>query len=223
MGPQFGPQTYGIRTLIDNRVDTLDHINELVLDVRQRWQTKRGYPELQHIIDWMTLDVQFSVFPQANRDNSGSTVGLIQYDWVWNIGDRTALASNGWVDPFDNGARVFSVGGYYNRTDRTNFYLGFTYIEPLKTEAVSVSVTYIFSPKYSMTLSSTYDFGTSGALSNQLVLTRYGSDLQVSLGATFNALTNSFGVVAEVVPNLVPANRRTGLVGTGPGGLLGRC
>src|SRR5260370_32947709 len=114
MGPQFGPQTYGIRTLIDNRVDTLDHINELVLDVRQRWQTKRGYPELQHIIDWMTLDVQFSVFPQPNRDNFGSTVGLIQYDSAWYTGDRTALASTAWGNPGVEWPRPFPAAPDFN-------------------------------------------------------------------------------------------------------------
>jgi len=32
-------------------------------DIRGRFQTKRGYPGQQHIVDWMTLDVSGSFFP----------------------------------------------------------------------------------------------------------------------------------------------------------------
>ncbi len=45
-----------------------------------------------------------------------------------------------------------------------------------------------------------------------------GSDVQVSLGVTYNALTNNFGVTFQIVPNLL-GNRA--VPGVGPG-LLGR-
>ena len=84
-------------------------------------------------------------------------------------------------------------------------------------------MTYVFSPKYAMTASSTYDFGNSQALSNSVVFTRMGKDLQMQLGFTYNALTNSFGVVFEIVPNLLPANKRGRPAGgrSARGGLLG--
>ena len=155
----------------------------------------------------MTLVLSASVFPAAKRDNFGSTFGFLQYDWSWNIGDRTALASSGFVDPETNGPRFFSFGAYLNRTDRTNLFLGYRQIDPLQSKAVTAAITYIFSPKYSMTASTTYDFGTSTALSNSLVLTRMGSDIQVNFGLTYNALLNSVGVQFEIIPNLV-ANKR---------------
>jgi hypothetical protein len=222
MMPQFDPQRYAIRNLVDNRIDTLDHIDILQLDLNQRLQTKRGYPGLEHIIDWMTLDLQMNIYPEAQRDNFGSTTGELQYDYIWNIGDRTALVSSGWMDTFGNGAKFLNIGAYYNRYDNTSFYLGYTYIEPLNTRAVTVSVNYVFSPKYSLSVSSTYDFGvTNGSLSNSVILTRYGSDLQTSVGFSYTVLTNSFSVVAEVVPNLVPANRRLGTQSlTGAGSYL---
>ena len=46
------------------------------LDINQRWQTKRGYPGMEHIIDWMTLDLKATVFPTPNRDNFGSTLRI---------------------------------------------------------------------------------------------------------------------------------------------------
>jgi hypothetical protein len=220
--PLFNPQVYAIRRLVDDRIDTLDTIEVLQGDIRQRWQTKRGYPGMEHIVDWMTLEVDASLFPHSKRDNFGETFGIIEYDWTWNIGDRTALVSSGWFDPMDNGGRVFTLGAYFNRPDKTNYFLGYRQIDPVDSKAVTAAVTYIFSPKYGVTASTTYDFGTNQALSNSLVLTRIGSDLQLSFGVTYNALQNVFGVTFELLPNLVAqTNRVPGTTGFGSS-LLGR-
>jgi hypothetical protein len=210
----FDPQTFAIRSLVDNRFDTLDHIDVLQFDLRQRLQTKRGYPGSEHIVDWMVFDFSFSYFPEPSRDNFGKPFSFIQYSYLWNIGDRTSLESTGWFDPQDAGPRVFTVGAYFNRPDRTNFYIGYREIDPLQSRAVTASMTYIFSPKYAMSFSTTYDFGTSEALTNSLVFTRTGSDLQVSLGVTYNALQNSLGAVVQIVPTLAPINSQnlSGLV-----------
>jgi hypothetical protein len=218
----YNPQRYAIRRLLEMNVDTLDDIEALQFDIRQRLQTKRGYPGQQHEVDWMTLDLSGSYFPRADRDNFGEHFAFLQYDWLWNIGDRTALASSGWIDPVSDGARVFTIGAYLNRPDRTSFYLGYRQIDPLQSRAVTGAFTYIFSPKYATTFSSTYDFGTGQSLANSLVLTRMGSDLQVSLGFTYNALTNNFGFVFEILPNLAAqSSRRIGMPAFGSG-LLGR-
>ncbi len=211
----YNLQFYSIRRLVDDRIDTLDSVEVLQVDLRQRWQTKRGYPGMQHIVDWMTLDLSGSYFPHTNRDNFGEDLAFLEYDWTWNIGDRTALVSSGWFDPIDNGARVWNVGAFLNRPDRTNFFLGYRQIDPIGSKAVSGAVTYIFSPKYAMTAASTYDFGINqaGSLSNSLVLTRMGSDLQVSLGVTYNAILNNFGVTFEIIPNLAAQSRRLGSMG----------
>jgi hypothetical protein len=222
--PLYDPQVYAIRRLLDNKIDTREDIQELLLDVRQRWQTKRGFPGNEHIIDWMTLDLSASVFPAANRDNFGKALAFLEYDWLWNIGDRTALASTGWYDPEENGPRVFTLGAYLNRTDRTNFYLGYRQIWPVDSRALTGAVTYVFSRKYSMTAASTYDFGTSQSLANHIFITRTGTDLSVTLGMTYNAIQKSFGVTLELLPNLVALTRKPGvpvslLGGVGP---LGR-
>jgi hypothetical protein len=219
----FDPQTYAIRRLVLNRIDTLNAIEVLQMDINQRWQTKRGYPGSQHIIDWMTLDTSISYFPQSNRDNFGHPFAFLEYRYLWNIGDRTALESTGWVDPYQGGPSVFTVGAYFNRPDRTNFYLGFRDIPLLQSQAVTGSVTYIFSPKYAMTFTTSYDFGTAQALNNSLMLTRIGADLQVSFGVSYNAFTNNFSALFEIVPNLVPLSNRFGPVaGLGAGGVLNR-
>ncbi|HBI43360.1 MAG TPA: hypothetical protein DDY78_10970 [Planctomycetales bacterium] len=220
--PLFDPQAYAIRRLVDDRIDTLDRVNELQVDVRQRLQTKRGFPGDQHIVDWMSLDLSGTYFPEANRDNFGQSLAFLEYDYIWNLGDQTSLISSGWYDPIDNGPRVFTVGAFVNRPDRTSFYFGYREIEPINSRAVSAAVTYIISPKYAINASTTYDFGNNQALSNMVSATRIGKDLQVTLGFTYNALTSSVGLVFEIVPNLVPPSRRPGaLAAAGPGSVLG--
>jgi len=208
--PLFNIQTYAIRRLVENRTETRDTIEVLQLDIQQRWQTKRGFPGNQHIVDWMKLNLSGSYFPHSERDNFGEDFAFLQYDYLWNIGDRTALVSTGWVDPIDQGPRVFTIGGYFNRPDRTTFFLGYRHIYPLNSDAVTGAATYIFSPKYAMTASTVYDFGTEQALANSLVVTRMGSDIQISLGVTYNVLQNNFGATLMIVPNLLPGSRRFG-------------
>ena len=43
-----------------NRTDTLDNLNVAQLDLRQRLQTKRGYPVLEHTLDLVSLDTTMS-------------------------------------------------------------------------------------------------------------------------------------------------------------------
>ena len=68
-----------------------------------------------------------------------------------------------------------------------------------------------------------YDLGQSAALGNSVVFTRTGTDVQVSLGFTYNSLQNNFGAILEIVPNL--AARRYGaggMLSQGAGGGFGR-
>jgi len=207
--PLFDPQRYAIRRLIDNRLDTLDNIQVVQLDLLQRWQTKRGFPGAEHIIDWMVLDTSISLFPQPTRDNFGKSFSFAEYYYLWNIGDRTSLESSGLYDPQDFGPRIFNIGMNFNRPDRTNVYIGYRQTDPLQSRMVMASISYTFSPKYSMTAVVAYDFGTTEALNNTVIFTRTGSDIQVSLGFTYNSLQNNFGAILEIVPSLLPINRRT--------------
>ena len=86
-------------------------------------------------------------------------------------------------------------------------FIGFREIEPVGSRAVTASFSYVFSPKYAVTASVLYDFGTSQTQSTTLMLTRIGTDIQMSFGVSYNAMQNSFGVLFEVLPNLVAQSR----------------
>ena len=201
--PIFDAQQYAIRRLVDNRVDTLDDIHVLQGDVRQRFQTKRGYPGLEHTVDFFTLDLSGSYFPNPARDNYGKTVSFLEYNAVWHPGDRVSVLSAGWFDPFDVGARYWNAGVSLDRPDRTSFYLGYRQTDPLNSKAVTAVVGYQLSQRYYTNVGANYDFGIQRALSNSFSITRTGSDLTFTVGVTYNALVNNFGVQFLVIPNLL--------------------
>ena len=199
--PLFDPQNYAVRRLVDTRVDTLDDINVAQFGIRQRLQTKRGFPGDEHVIDWMMLDLRVSVFPQGQTQNFGEHWGIFEYDYVWNIGDRTALLTRGLVDPFPDGPRVFNVAGQYQRPDGTLFTLGYRTIDPIESRAVIAQVAYQFSPKYYVTGSGVWDIGLQQNFYS-FGVTRIGTDLQVTLGFSYNSTINNFGVNFSIIPNL---------------------
>jgi hypothetical protein len=200
--PVFDPQTYAIRRLIDDRVDTLDQINVVQVDLRQRLQTKRGFPGAEHVVDWLSFDVSASFFPEKDRDNFGHTTSFLEYAALWNVGDRTAVSAAGWIEPYEGGSRYNTIGAALGRPDGTNFFVGYRQIDPVNSKAVTAAVNYQLSHRYAVGLTTTYDFGTNTALSNTLNFVRVGTDLTVSVGITYNAIVNNFGAQLVIVPNL---------------------
>jgi hypothetical protein len=197
----FNPQYFALRRLVDNSSDNLDTMNVLQLGIDQRWQTKRGFPGDEHVVDWMSLNVLASIYPHSERDDLGHTFGFLEYDWLWNIGDRTALSANGWWEPFEGGARSFNFGSFLGRPDSTNFYLGYQQIDPLNSKAVIGSIVYPFSAKYAITASTVWDFGDH-VNSYSLLFSRMGTDTIVNFGIGFNSTLNTVGVTFEILPNV---------------------
>ena len=103
---------------------------------------------------------------------------------------------------------------------RTSLYLGFRDIFPVESRPLTAGFTYIFSPKYAISAFSSYDFGTNMSLANSVVFSRTGTDVQVNLGFTYNAMQNNFGFVFEILPRVV-ANAVRGGLGVSPGLLSG--
>lgn len=210
--PLVNPQLFALRRLLFTDAETRGDIDVFQIGLRQRLQTKRGFPGQQHVIDWMLFDVRASLFPQSVRDNFGRNVGILEYDWLWNVGDSTGLYSDGWMEPIAGGPRYFNMGLFTGRPNLTNLTVGFRLIDPLQSRSVYASMSFPFSAKYAATAGTVWDFGTK-TQSYTVGFTRTGTDLQLSLGFSVNSILNTVGVQFMVVPTLLRGAGRVGSPG----------
>lgn len=210
--PLVNPQLFALRRLVFTDIETRGDINVFQGGLRQRLQTKRGFPGQQHVIDWMLLDLRASLFPESSRDNFGRPVGILEYDWLWNVGDSTGLYSDGWMEPVTGGPRYFNIGLFTGRPDMTNLTVGFRLIDPLESRSVYASMSFPFSTKYAATAGTVWDFGTN-TQTYTVGFTRTGTDLQLSLGFSVNSILNTVGVQFMVVPTLLRGGGRIGSPG----------
>ncbi len=218
--PKFQAPFYAFRTGIQGWVtspttEIADDLMALRLGMRHRWQTKRGGPGRQHIVDWLTLDSNITYFPDADRDNFGQEVGLFDYDARWHLGDRFSILSDGFADFFGDGLKTISGGVLLNRPTRGNAYLGVRSITgPIESNALLGSYNYRISEKWISSAGASYDFSDSGSIGQSLSFTRIGESLLVTSGVTFDSSKDNVGFIFAVEPRFLPKlglTSRTGI------------
>ena len=223
------PRNFAFRAGLQNWVasptlETVDDVTAARLGIHQRWQTKRGLPGQQRVVDWIALDVDGTLFPRADRDNFGEYLGLLEYDFLWHVGDRVTILSDGYADLFPDGLRMISLGSALSRPQRGQVYGGITSMEgPLSSTLLVGAVSYRLSHKWIMDLAGTYDLGPTGNIGERLAITHIGESMLVRL--TFNADLgrDNVGAAISVEPRFLPRGRlgRVGGVHIPPVGMMG--
>ena len=190
-----------------------DDLMKLKLGVRQRWQTKRGLPGKERIVDWIVFDVEGSFFPDATRDNFGEDVGMLDYDFRWHVGDRVTLLSDGYFDTFADGLRTFSVGGVATRPAKGSLFLGFRSIEgPISSNIVTGALSYRMSEKWVATTGASVDFGEAGNIGQTFALTRIGESTLIRVGINVDESRGNVGGSFMIEPRFL-ASSRLGYIG----------
>ena len=206
---RFDERYYALRRGLQGQVtspsaEVADDLMLLRGGLRQRWQTKRGQPGQERIIDWIVLDIEGTWFPKPERDNFGQDVGLLNYDFRWHVGDRLTLLSDGFADVFEDGLRTTSFGGMIQRPLRGSLYLGYRTIGgPIRSNRVSAQVNYWMSDKWILNAGALYDFSNAGGLREYLNFTRIGESLLVRLGLQVDHTRNDFSVMLAVEPRFL--------------------
>ena len=214
----FDERLYALRTGMQSYVtgastEIADDLMLTRLGVRQRWQTKRGLPGQERIVDWITFDIEGTFFPKASRDNNGAEFGLMNYDFRWHVGDRVTLLSDGHFDFFGQGLRTMSVGGILTRPELGSLYVGYRSIEgPISSNLLSASLSYRMSEKWIATAGSSIDFSSAGNIGQSLSFTRIGESFFVRLGIHSDVSRGNVGVVMSIEPRFLPRSR-LGMVG----------
>jgi hypothetical protein len=209
----FDERFYALRTGMASWVtapstEIADDLTAVRLGMHNRWQTKRGMPDNRRIIDWIILDTNVTLFPAPSRDDFGKTVGLLDYDFRWHVGDRLTLVSDGIFDFFPSGQQLVTIGGFLTRPPRGSLYLGLRLLEgPINNQVLSMSYSYWMSPKWVSSFGMSVDLGRDGNIGQNLNVTRIGESLLVSAGFTVDAARNNVGVNFTVEPRFLPKNR----------------
>jgi hypothetical protein len=222
---QYDPRLLMVRRVlspISGPTDIQASLNSLQFNIHQRLQTKRGPEGRRRIIDYMTLDLTSTYFPQASRDNFGKPFGQNMYNWQWFVGDRTSVYSYGWFEFFNIGGQptvqaaarhndpfglnVVTSGISISRPPRTVLNIGYTVLDtgPINTSALNTSINYWMSPKWYATFSDMYDFGNGILLSSAFSVTRVGADWLTSIGFTVDPQRKSYMAAVSFSPRISP-------------------
>jgi hypothetical protein len=177
------------------------------LDADQRWQTKRGPPGDQHIIDWITLDTEAEIYPDS-KQNFGSTMGLVDYDFHWYVGDRVTLVSSGAADFFSGGQEEISFGAYLNRPPRGNIYVGYYSLNgDIRSNVIATAFTYRMTPKWAATFGTTFDISPAVNIGQSFTITRIGESFLTTVGVTVDASRGTVGANLMIEPRALGRER----------------
>ena len=210
---QFDERFFALRSGLQSNVtapgvEIADDLSIIRFGARQRWQTKRGLPGQQRIIDWVTFDVSAALYPDADRDNFGSDFGQFQYDFKWHIGDRVSLVSDAYLDFFGQGLRTVSAGIQSNRPGVGDVFLGFRSIEgPISSNVLSAAATYRMSEKWGVRANSQIDFGETGTIGNALSFIYIGESFLWQFGVNADFSRDNVGFRFGFEPRFVRRGR----------------
>jgi hypothetical protein len=225
--PQYDDRYFALRSGLQRWVSSpsteiADDLFVAQLAVRQRWQTKRGAPGQERIVDWIVLDVAGSLFPR-DAENFNETLGLVNYDFRWQVGDRVALLSDGFVDFFDGGLKTFALGGTLSRPERGSLYLGVRTIEgPVSSNVISAALNYRMSEKWILNAAASIALGSTGNVGESLQVVRIGESLLVRVGVYYDQSRDALGANFSIEPRFLAGSMgRVGGVPVAPAGVLG--
>ena len=210
---RFDERYYALRSGMSSWItsptaEIADDLMTFRMGARQRWQTKRGAPGRQHILDWITLDTNVTFFPNDERDNFGRLMGLADYDFRWHVGDRLSLLSDGVFDFFPGGQKVMNFGAFLTRPPRGSLYVGLNYLDgPIHAAVISASYSYWMSPKWITSLGTSTDLARQANVGQSITLTRVGESFLVSAGFHVDAIRGDVGANFMIEPRFMPKGR----------------
>ena len=227
--PQFDERGHALRTGMQRWVsasstEVVDDLSQVRMGVNQRWQTKRGVPGRDRIVDLVALDVDWIFFPKAERDNFGEEAGALNYDFRYHVGDRLTLLSDGYFDFFSQGLKTVSAGARFSRPGRADAYIGLLSIEgPISSNVINGNLNYRLNEKWIVSGSAVSDLSSVGNVGQSIGLTRIGESALIRVGLNVDSGRDNVSFNFNIEPRFLPSTRLGRLGGEliPPAGLFG--
>ena len=216
---RFDERNFAFRSSLQRWVagpstDIVDDLAAARMAIRQRWQTKRGAPGNQRVVDWIVLDMGGTWFVKPDRDNFGENFGMLNYDFRWHLGDRFSIVSDGYADLFTDGLQTASVGGILSRPGRGRLYVGFRSVQgAITSQVLNARVSYRMTEKWIANLGTSFDFGATGNIGQSASVVRIGESMLVRAGAYYDESRNNLGFIFSIEPRFLPNSRFDRLAG----------
>ena len=138
-------------------MEIAEDLDEVRLGIHQRWQTKRGPADNPHITDWIEFDTDVTIFPDPTATTSAPVTGLMDYNFIWHVGDRLTVVSDGIFDFFGQGQKIVTVGVFLTCPPR-GASSGLSHSRrPDQQRRLYMSYSYWMSPKWITTSGMTID------------------------------------------------------------------
>ena len=185
-----------------------DDLTQIRFDWLNRWQTKRGPIGNRHILDWITLDTGFSLYPKKSQ-NYDEVIGLVDYDARWHVGDRFSVLSSGLFDFFDQGQKIVRAGVMSKRPGVSSFYLGVDRLSgPIDNTYLNAAINYRMSQKWAASFSNSYDLAERRNVGQSFGISRIGESFIWTLKFNNNQSKKDWGVSLNVLPIFIFDNNK---------------
>lgn len=212
-------------------VDSINDLSAVQLALRQRWQTKRGGPGRWRNVDFLTLNVEANFF--SNKPDSTALApenfrGLyfgsepeaslprdsVNADATWRISDQTVLLADVQYNLDKSELATAGVGLIARRDERLTYFLGNRYIEELGSNITTAAAWYQISPKYTIAVSQSFDFGLGQNVASSIQFVRYFDRFIAAIKIYHNSSTDQSGFGFNIFPTGVGYGLDSDVVGS---------
>jgi len=214
---QFDPRYYAFRSGMASNVsagnmEIADDLQMFRFGMAHRFQTKRGSVGKRRILDWITFSTHLNLYPQPEQ-NFGKNMGLVDYNFLWHVGDRFSLFSEGLYDFFDSGQSLTRIGGVWNRPERGSFSVMIDQLSGVVERTyLTTSLSYTMNEKYSLAYTTSYDIQNNWQnVGHNFLFVRTGESFRLLVGAVYSEALSEWSFSMGLEPVFMRSSGRRAL------------
>lgn len=206
-----------------SRVETMDHMERVVVELRQRLQTKRGKPGYEETVDLAELRLDYTAFPGSeglNKEFKDVYGDYIRGDLYWQVAKNVMLEArdNEW-DVTTNQVNVANLGVRLEFPPDWTAYVGQRYIRDARevwtidpdtdektyrgrgSRNVSIlGLEYTISPKYAVTFIEQFDWSSNQNNTTKVIVSRKVPGWVIDFVADVDPKDNNTSVSVQLTP-----------------------